>query len=85
MDQNNKLTEQEYEEFAELHNQLNVVKNQLGDLYIQKKKIETKEVELLKSYETIESLLIEMEDKLIFKYGNVSINLKTGESFIAKI
>ncbi len=74
----NKLTEQEYKELVDYHKQLNATKLQLGDLYIQKKKIQEQEDQINDDYKLIESSLIQIENKLIFKYGNISVDLETG-------
>jgi hypothetical protein len=74
----NKLTEQEHKELIHHHNQLNNLKLQLGDLYIQKKKIQELEDEINSSYKVVENSLIDIENKLTFKYGDIAVDMQTG-------
>jgi hypothetical protein len=73
-----KLTENEYNELIEYYTQFDSLKIQLGEVYIQRHKLKKMESELMNRYDIIEKSISELEKKLSFKYGNISIDINTG-------
>lgn len=74
-----KLQDTELQELKDFQNQSENLIAQLGQLTFKKFQLEKEEQFLKKQYEQITSAEIELSKKLKETYGDVSINLQTGE------
>ena len=74
-----KLTEQELQELQDFQTQSETLIAQLGQLSFKKLQLEREEQYLKQQYTQIISSEVELSKKLKETYGDVSIDLKTGE------
>jgi hypothetical protein len=74
-----KLQDTELQELKDFQNQSENLIAQLGQLTFKKFQLEKEEQFLKKQYDQITSAEIELSKKLKETYGDVSINLQTGE------
>ena len=74
-----KLQETELQEIKDLQTKSENLIAQLGQLSFKKLQLETQEQFLKQQYDKIISAEIELSKKLKETYGDVSINLQTGE------
>lgn len=74
-----KITEEELKKVTELREELNKVVYSLGDLAFQKANIELAEVQVKDKMKEVRTKEVQVLSELKEKYGNVSINIETGE------
>lgn len=74
-----KLSEQEHQEILQLRKAVNEVASVLGEIQYQKLNLDLIEEEQKAKVKEIKRLEAEFFEKIRSTYGNVSINLDTGE------
>ena len=73
------ITEQELEDLRKVHSDFNSLKGKIADAEIEIKKLNVFKEEVFSKLETASADFKEQEKKLLDTYGNVNINLQTGE------
>ena len=73
------ITEQELEELRRVNSEFNLLKGKLADAEIEIKKINVFKEDVFSKLETASIDFKEQEKKLLETYGNVKIDLQTGE------
>jgi len=73
------ITEQELEDLKKVHLEFNLLKGKLSDAEIEIKKINVFKEDVFSKLETASIDFKEQEKKLLKTYGNVKIDLQTGE------
>ena len=74
-----KLEEQELKDLIKFQEKSEILIGRLGQLQFRKLQIEKEEDYLKQQYEQIVSSEIEISSKLKTKYGDINIDIKTGE------
>ena len=73
------ITEQELEDLRKVHSDFNSLKGKIADAEIEIKKLNVFKEDVFSKLETASADFKEKEKKLLDTYGNVNINLSTGE------
>jgi hypothetical protein len=73
------ITEQELEDLRRVNSEFNTLKGKIADAEIEIKKINVFKEDVFSKLETASLDFKEQEKKLLEVYGNVNINLQTGE------
>jgi predicted membrane protein len=73
------ITEQELEDLRKVHSEFNLLKVKLADAEIEVKKLNVFKEDVFSKLEIASLDFKEQEKKLIENYGNVKIDLQTGE------
>jgi hypothetical protein len=73
------ITEQELEDLRKVHSDFNSLKGKIADAEIEIKKLNVFKEDVFSKLETVSIDFKEQEKKLLDIYGNVNINLQTGE------
>jgi hypothetical protein len=73
------ITEQELEDLRKVHSDFNSLKGKIADAEIEIKKLNVFKEDVFSKLETVSIDFKEQEKKLLEIYGNVNINLQTGE------
>jgi len=73
------ITEQELEELRRVNSEFNSLKGKIADAEIEIKKLNVFKEDVFSKLETVSIDFKEQEKKLLEIYGNVNINLQTGE------
>ena len=73
------ITEQELENLRRVHSEFNSLKGKIADAEIEIKKLNVFKEDVLSKLEMVSIDFKEQEKKLLETYGNVNINLSTGE------
>jgi hypothetical protein len=73
------ITEQELEDLKRVHSEFNSLKGKIADAEIEIKKLNVFKEDVFSKLETVSIDFKEQEKKLLDAYGNVNINLQTGE------
>lgn len=73
------ITEQELEDLRKVHSDFNSLKGKIADAEIEIKKLNVFKEDVFSKLETVSIDFKEQEKKLLDAYGNVNINLQTGE------
>lgn len=73
------ITEQELEDLRKVHSEFNSLKGKIADAEIEIKKLNVFKEDVFSKLETVSIDFKEQEKKLLEIYGNVNINLQTGE------
>jgi hypothetical protein len=73
------ITEQELEDLRKVHSDFNSLKGKIADAEIEIKKLNVFKEDVFSKLETVSIDFKEQEKKLLDIYGNVNINLSTGE------
>jgi len=73
------ITEQELEDLRKVHSDFNSLKGKIADAEIEIKKLNVFKEDVFSKLETVSIDFKEQEKKLLETYGNVNINLQTGE------
>jgi len=73
------ITQEELELLQKTHSNFNNAKLSLADTEIATKQLEVKKTSIFSELEQISNQFKELEATMVEKYGNVSINLQTGE------
>lgn len=74
-----KIKKEELEKVQELNSKLGSIKMALGDAYIVKKNVDNRLEQLPKEFQEVQSDFDEFTKSLEETYGNVQIDIKTGE------
>ena len=74
-----KLTQEELQQLQDFQQKSEFLISQLGQLQFKKLQIEKEELILKNSFDHIAQLETELSEKLKTSYGDVQIDLKTGE------
>lgn len=74
-----KITEQELEDLKRVNSEFNSLKGKIADAEIEIKKLSVFKEDVFSKLETVSIDFKEQEKKLLDAYGNVNINLQTGE------
>jgi orotidine-5'-phosphate decarboxylase len=80
-----KLEEQELKDLIDFQEKSEILISRLGQLQFRKLQIEKEEDYLKQQYEQIISSEIEISSKLKTKYGDINIDIKTGDITYPKI
>jgi hypothetical protein len=80
-----KLEEQELKDLIDFQEKSEILISRLGQLQFRKLQIEKEEDYLKQQYEQIISSEIEISSKLKEKYGDINIDIKTGDITYPKI
>ena len=80
-----KLEEQELKDLIDFQEKSEILISRLGQLQFRKLQIEKEEDYLKQQYEQIVSSEIEISSKLKEKYGDINIDIKTGDITYPKI
>ena len=80
-----KLEEQELKDLIDFQEKSEILIGRLGKLQFRKLQIEKEEDYLKQQYEQIVSSEIEISSKLKTKYGDINIDIKTGDITYPKI
>ena len=80
-----KLEEQELKDLIDFQEKSEILISRLGQLQFRKLQIEKEEEYLKQQYEQIVSSEIEISSKLKEKYGDINIDIKTGDITYPKI
>ena len=80
-----KLEEQELKDLIDFQEKSEILISRLGQLQFRKLQIEKEEDYLKQQYEQIVSSEIEISSKLKTKYGDINIDIKTGDITYPKI
>jgi hypothetical protein len=80
-----KLEEQELKDLIDFQDKSEILISRLGQLQFRKLQIEKEEEYLKQQYEQIVSSEIEISSKLKTKYGDINIDIKTGDITYPKI
>jgi len=73
------ITEQELEDLRRVNSEFNALKGKIADAEIEIKKLNVFKEDVFSKLETVSIDIKEQEKKLLETYGNVNINLQTGE------
>jgi len=73
------ITEQELENLRRVNSEFNSLKGKIADAEIEIKKLNVFKEDVFSKLETVSIDFKEQEKKLLETYGNVNINLQTGE------
>ena len=73
------ITEQELEDLRKVHSDFNSLKGKIADAEIEIKKLNVFKEGVFSKLETVSIDFKEQEKKLLETYGNININLQTGE------
>ena len=73
------ITEQELEDLRRVNSEFNTLKGKIADAEIEIKKINVFKEDIFSKLEIVSLDFKEQEKKLLEIYGNVNINLQTGE------
>jgi hypothetical protein len=73
------ITEQELEDLRRVNSEFNTLKGKIADAEIEIKKINVFKEDIFSKLEIVSLDFKEQEKKLLEVYGNVNINLQTGE------
>jgi len=73
------ITEQELEDLRRVNSEFNTLKGKIADAEIEIKKLNVFKEDVFSKLETVSLDFKEQEKKLLEVYGNVNINLQTGE------
>jgi hypothetical protein len=73
------ITEQELEDLRRVNSEFNALKGKIADAEIEIKKLNVFKEDVFSKLETASLDFKEQEKKLLEVYGNVNINLQTGE------
>jgi hypothetical protein len=73
------ITEQELEDLRRVNSEFNSLKGKIADAEIEIKKLNVFKDDVFSKLETVSIDFKEQEKKLLEIYGNVNINLQTGE------
>ena len=73
------ITEQELEDLRKVHSDFNSLKGKIADAEIEIKKLNVFKEDVFSKLETVSIDFKEQEKKLLETYGNININLQTGE------
>lgn len=73
------ITEQELEDLRRVNSEFNSLKGKIADAEIEIKKLNVFKDDVFSKLETVSIDFKEQEKKLLEVYGNVNINLQTGE------
>jgi hypothetical protein len=73
------ITEQELEDLRRIRLEINLSKEKLADVEIEIKRLNSFKEDLFSKIKTTYKDFSEQEKKLLEVYGNVNINLQTGE------
>jgi hypothetical protein len=73
------ITEQELEDLKRVNSEFNSLKGKIADAEIEIKKLSVFKEDVFSKLETVSIDFKEQEKKLLDAYGNVNINLQTGE------
>ena len=73
------ITEQELEDLRRVNSEFNSLKGKIADAEIEIKKLNIFKEDVFSKLETVSIDFKEQEKKLLEVYGNVNINLQTGE------
>ena len=79
MEKSTKLTQEELQQLKDFQNKSEFLISQLGQLQFKKLQIEKEELILKNSFDRITELENELSENLKKTYGNVQINLETGD------
>ena len=79
LNQMKKITEQELEDLRRVNSEFNSLKGKIADAEIEIKKLNVFKEDVFYKLETVSIDFKEQEKKLLEIYGNVNINLQTGE------
>jgi len=74
-----KITEQELEDLRRVNSEFNSLKGKIADAEIEIKRLSVFKEGIFSKLETASIDFKEQENKLLDTYGNVNINLQTGE------
>jgi hypothetical protein len=73
------ITEQELQDLRRVNSEFNTLKGKIADAEIEIKKLNVFKDDVFSKLETVSIDFKEQEKKLLEVYGNVNINLSTGE------
>ena len=73
------ITEQELQDLRRVNSEFNTLKGKIADAEIEIKKLNVFKEDVFSKLEIVSSDFKEQEKKLLEVYGNVNINLQTGE------
>jgi hypothetical protein len=73
------ITEQELQDLRRVNSEFNSLKGKIADAEIEIKKLNVFKEDVFSKLETVSIDFKEQEKKLLEVYGNVNINLQTGE------
>jgi len=73
------ITEQELEDLRRVNSEFNTLKGKIADAEFEIKKLNVFKDDVFSKLETVSIDFKEQEKKLLEVYGNVNINLQTGE------
>ena len=73
------ITEQELEDLRRVNSEFNTLKGKIADAEIEIKKINVFKEDIFSKLEIVSLDFKEQEKKLLEIYGNVNINIQTGE------
>ena len=73
------ITEQELQDLRRVNSEFNTLKGKIADAEIEIKKINVFKEDIFSKLEIVSLDFKEQEKKLLEVYGNVNINLQTGE------
>ena len=73
------ITEQELEDLRRVNSEFNTLKGKIADAEIEIKKLNVFKEDVFSKLETVSLDFKDQEKKLLEVYGNVNINLQTGE------
>lgn len=79
MEKPTKLTQEELQQLHDFQNNSEILISQLGQISFQKLQLEKQEEFLKQKFNELTTKELEISQSLKEKYGNVNIDLKTGE------
>ncbi len=79
MEKSTKLTQEELQQLHDFQNNSEILISQLGQISFQKLQLEKQEEFLKQKFNELTTKELEISQSLKEKYGNVNIDLKTGE------
>jgi len=79
MEKQTKLTQEELQQLHDFQNNSEILISQLGQISFQKLQLEKQEEFLKQKFNELTTKELEISQSLKEKYGNVNIDLKTGE------
>ena len=74
-----KLEQQELETLSSVYSQVNTIKRDIADVSILEERCINDKKRLMFDFSQANSEYIKLQEDIIAKYGNVSVNLQTGE------
>jgi hypothetical protein len=79
MEKENKITQEELDKLRSLNQTYRDLKFQIADIEVSFERMKSQKMSSLANLETTAFDLSQFQDELVSKYGDIKINLQTGE------